>query len=72
MSCAHRPVPTLDADSRRPGATQCDVPCPVGDLYAIYAFYMLAKTSVGVVDVLLAFPFLVRKPRDWYRITTKY
>ena len=48
-------------------APNCDVPCVLGDLYAMYGFYGISKCFVGVVDLVLATPFLVSKPRDWYR-----
>jgi hypothetical protein len=46
----------------------CAVPCSLGDLYATYALYCLAKTSVGTVDIVLTTGFLLRKPREWYRM----
>ena len=45
----------------------CVVPCGLGDFFAMYGWYGVSKSAVGVVDVLLATPFLLRKPRDWYR-----
>ena len=48
-------------------AANCDVPCAIGDFYAMYGFYGVSKTLVGAVDVLIATPFLCRKPIDWYR-----
>ena len=46
----------------------CPKPCPVGDLYGIYAIYVLLKASSGIVDLLLNTSVLRRKPRDWYRL----
>jgi len=46
---------------------RCDVPCVLGDFYAVYAFYGISKCAVGLVDLALATPFLCRKPRDWYQ-----
>jgi len=49
-------------------STNCRSPCPVGDLYAVYAIYVLLKASIGLVDLAINTGMLLRKPRDWYRL----
>jgi hypothetical protein len=44
-----------------------DVPCTFGDFYAMYGFYGISKSFVGAVDLVLTTPFLLAKPKDWYR-----
>ena len=39
--------------------------CPVGDLFAVYSWYVVPKVVIGFVDVLLNTETLIRKPRDW-------
>ena len=53
-------------------ATTCAVPCILGDFFATYGFYGLSKTIVGSLDLCLATPFLIRKPKDWYRWGQQY
>ena len=48
-------------------ATTCVVPCMLGDFYATYGIYGISKSVVGTLDLLVATPFLMRKPKDWYR-----
>ena len=48
-------------------APNCVVPCALGDLYATYGFYGIGKSAVGIADMIVATPFLVSKPLDWYR-----
>ena len=47
-------------------AYNCVRPCAIGDLYAVYFFYCLAKTSIGCADIVVSLPFLLRKPKEWY------
>ena len=46
--------------------------CPVGNLYAVYSLYVLLKSGLGLTDVVLNTPTLVRKPREWYRLRGTY
>ena len=46
----------------------CAKPCPIGELYSVYAIYVILKSLVGIIDVVLNTGFLLNKPRDWYRL----
>ena len=48
-------------------SSNCAVPCLLGDLFAIYGLYGVSKCAVGIMDIVLATPFLLAKPRHWYR-----
>ena len=69
MMPTHRNIRMANARLLSHGYLHCVRPCLLGDLYAMYFFYCLAKTSAGVVDILLSLPFLIRKPKDWYRLS---
>ena len=43
-------------------------PCAVGDLFATYSLYVLAKCGLGLFDLVLNTATLCTKPRDWYRL----
>ena len=44
----------------------CDVPCVVGELFAIYAMYAFAKVAIGVLD-LWHTGFQFERTSFWYR-----
>jgi hypothetical protein len=59
-ACPERCAPSL-------ARWRSDVPCTFGDFYAMYGFYGISKSFVGAVDLVLTTPFLLAKPKDWYR-----